>query len=96
MSAHTPGPWAVHKSTRRLTFDVYAGEDGCYRVGEVSNHNAFPQNAANARLIAAAPQLLEALAAIVSSLAEQDEEGLIEHAEPMQKARAAILAATTE
>ena len=45
---------------------------------------------ANARLIAAAPELLEALQSIVRSLSDQDDEGLIEHAEPMIAARAAI------
>jgi hypothetical protein len=45
---------------------------------------------ANARLIAAAPDLLEALQAIVKSLAGQDDEGMIEHAKQMIDARAAI------
>ena len=44
----------------------------------------------HARLIAAAPDLLRALRLLVESLVAQDEEGLIEHAEPMQVARAAI------
>jgi hypothetical protein len=41
-------------------------------------------------------ELVEALQNIVKSLSEQDDEGLIEHAEPMQKARAAIRKATGE
>lgn len=45
---------------------------------------------ANAKLIAAAPELLQSLQAIVKSLADQDDEGLIEHAQPMIDARAAI------
>jgi hypothetical protein len=51
---------------------------------------------AHARLIAAAPDLLRALQTIVIYLAVHDEEGLIEHAEPMQAARAAIAKATGE
>ena len=38
--------------------------------------------------------LLIALKSLVKSLSEQDEEGLIEHAEPMIAARAAIAKAT--
>jgi hypothetical protein len=48
----------------------------------------------NARLIAAAPDLLDALQAIVKSLADQDDEGMIEHAQQMINARAAIAKAT--
>jgi hypothetical protein len=51
---------------------------------------------ADADLIAAAPDLLEALVALVDSLAAADEEGLIEHAPQMEAARAAIAAATGE
>ena len=40
--------------------------------------------------------LLIALKSLVKSLSEQDEEGLIEHAEPMIAARAAIAKATGE
>lgn len=41
-------------------------------------------------VVVAAPKLLAALKAIVKSLADADEEGLIEHAEQMQAAREAI------
>lgn len=41
-----------------------------------------------------AEELIAALKAIVNSLSEHDEEGLIEHVEPMIKARAAIAKAT--
>lgn len=49
--------------------------------------------AANARLIAASPLLLDALEAIVKSLSDQDDEGMIEHTAQMVAARAAIAAA---
>lgn len=39
-------------------------------------------------------ELLESLQSIVKSLADQDDEGMIEHAEPMIRARAAIARAT--
>jgi len=60
----------------------------------VANVSARPCNEANARLIAAAPDLLAALETIVKSLADQDDEGMIEHVEPMVAARAAIAKAT--
>ena len=50
-------------------------------------------DAARAKLIAAAPALAEALQALITSLADADEEGLIEHAEQMVAARAALAAA---
>lgn len=58
-SKHTPGPW---KSFQRLSQDglpeiVVTAENGC-PIAVVSNHAEFK---ANTRLIAAAPELLEAL-----------------------------------
>jgi hypothetical protein len=46
--------------------------------------------AADKRLRDAAPRLLKALRALVTSMADSDEEGLIEHAPEMVEARAAI------
>jgi hypothetical protein len=51
---------------------------------------------ANARFIANAPRVYAALQALVTGLAANDEEGLIEHAEVMQEARAALAAAPKE
>lgn len=51
-------------------------------------------SACDASLIAAAPELLEALCNIVASLSEHDDEGMIEHAQQMVFARAAIDKAT--
>ena len=48
MSKHTPGPWSVHPMARTA---VHQPELGCW----------IPQSEADARLIAAAPELLEAL-----------------------------------
>jgi len=60
-------------------------------TGEPGNwHGAEPVR----KLIAAAPDLLSALQAIVKSLADQDDEGMIEHAQQMIDARAAIAKAT--
>ncbi len=51
--AHTPGPWTAHEHL------VYFG-----RAGGISTHGA-PDPEANARLIAAAPDLLEALRGVL-------------------------------
>lgn len=96
-SSHTPGPWSVDDDDRpRMEWNRHIyGPNGlaiCFMAH--SNGRNPKRDAANARLIAAAPALLEALQAIVKSLSDQDEEGLIEHAEQMVAARAAIARAT--
>jgi hypothetical protein len=55
MSEHTPGPWHVGESgvTVFSNDDIRICSAGCHPQAEI--------NAANARLIAAAPDLLEAL-----------------------------------
>lgn len=63
-AAHTPGPWQI--KTRPFAFDCDAkgwpihSANG-YGIGRVWDENGKPQNEANARLIVAAPELLEAL-----------------------------------
>jgi len=66
MSKHTPGPWRftneIHRSKRYVR--LYGGE-GIHKV-QVADINCYPTlpYEANARLIAAAPDLLAALEAI--------------------------------
>lgn len=89
---HTPGPWFFCKQDD-------TDEDSEFFVMESNKYDwpnvvAETDREADARLIAAAPDLLEALQAIVRSLSDQDDEGMIEHAEPMIRARAAIQKAT--
>ena len=93
-TAHTPGPW-IHRT--RLDDganigckDGYAICDMAYKYSSISKDELD----ADAKLIAAAPDLLAALTSIVTSLADQDDEGLIEHAQQMIDARAAIAKAT--
>lgn len=62
--SHTKGPWTVH--TSRTTDDVgIIGDNGCLAecFSEIrkQGEKAFTEQMANARLIAAAPDLLEAL-----------------------------------
>jgi len=66
MTSHTKGPWAIHPST--FYYDVIrAGQDEV-----ASYHKMLPNAEANARLIAAAPDLLEALESISRRWEESD------------------------
>jgi len=89
---HTQGPWSYIGNG-----DVVAKSEK-YCGGEKDIASVFltvnDEDEANARLIAAAPELLEALQAIVKSLVDQDDEGMIEHAQQMIDARVAIAKAT--
>lgn len=104
MIEHTPGPWEVRPGYGMLKAEIGPPGRAVAAVwvkqagtrDEQKEPVAWPEGEANARLIAAAPDLLEALTTIVATLSEQDDEGLIEHAEPMQKARAAIAKAAKE
>lgn len=70
MSKHTPGPWKSHlvddttiiDSTGRFIASVCGGDDD---LGEADYNNTdeWPILEANARLIATAPEMLEALKA---------------------------------
>lgn len=76
MSKHTPGPWLIEKAgelfdadNRHAYFSKYniscgstkTSHENYYRIASVSNANNSSQNWQNAVLIAAAPDLLEAL-----------------------------------
>ncbi len=93
MSEHTPGPWTATKQTERCTYiaantkiaDVYS-----------TAFRDFENEAANARLIAAAPELLAALKALLEACyaadaAEELDERV--HGGLMDAARDAIAAA---
>jgi hypothetical protein len=101
---HTPGPWQWSHNGAS-THDTHCIEiSGGDRIGNVAYCQSYTgdgyddrsETIANARLIAAAPELLEALQAIVKSLADHDDEGMVEHAAQMVAARAAIAKATGE
>lgn len=53
MSEHTPGPWRVEKFNDTKSWSIYAN-GGTHSLASI-------RDAANARLIAAAPELLQAL-----------------------------------
>ena len=64
MSKHTPGPWTVTRvSKSTIVKDIYisASPERIARVCVSSTAQSIAEYEANARLIAAAPDLLEAL-----------------------------------
>jgi len=70
MSNHTPGPWTLGETDRNEQPTVVALDGGV--LVAVCAHECItsliPEAIANARLIAAAPDLLEALKAIIAEL----------------------------
>jgi hypothetical protein len=56
---HTPAPW--RRADSDYYFNVLLGKDGVIKLEKSLNTNQLLQNQANAKLIAAAPDLLEAL-----------------------------------
>ena len=83
----TPGPWIASEPN---------GPGMGWRVGPawLGTNPCSDQTAGDARLIRAAHEMLAALRGLTKSLADSDEEGLIEHSAEMQAARAAIASAT--
>lgn len=65
MSAHTPGPWVVSNKGGMLNVSAPASGGALASLGIPKGEERF----ANARLIAAAPDLLAACEAVVSLLA---------------------------
>jgi hypothetical protein len=90
MSKHTPGPWSVDDPHQ-----IWAESAGEYvAITRVEDWDTIPreQAEANARLIAAAPELLEALKAMLTNWEEAPAYG----SDAAAKARAAIAKATGE
>ena len=83
MSAHTPGPWAYRPSNNGH-FIAGTGENSGY-LAEVRQCRSKQDVRADARLIAAAPELLESLQSVLNSCL--DSQGL---ADAYKQARAAI------
>ena len=95
MSAYTPGPWRAHKEGRKV---------GVLTANNVEHlatiHLATIRQDANARLMAASPELLTALEACrdaIQRLAKESTEGVPMWAsEAHDAARAAIAKATAQ
>lgn len=61
---HTPGPWKIGPRIHAEMFASIFGADGQLIVNLGDGGNGIERQTANARLIAAAPELLEALKGI--------------------------------
>ena len=83
---HTKGPWDLHATAGNHDFSIY-GDDG----KDIALVRDFHE--ANARLIAAAPELLEALDALLWAAAEKT---LKQKEEIWEQARRAIAKANGE
>ena len=93
---HTPGPWVVDPAVRQ-GFTVYAPKEG-FIVGTQDEEGRFGaiESKANARLIAAAPDLLEALQDVCARLLYRGVSTNAGHPDrtALEVARAAIAKAT--
>lgn len=70
MSAYTPGPWKVLASDVMKSIEIGAGSEAFARIYPSSHRWPNPTAEANARLIAAAPDLLDALKKLRRFVAE--------------------------
>ncbi|MDT4853095.1 hypothetical protein FQZ97_873490 [compost metagenome] len=61
MSRHTPGPWRYQGPDDFMDFNILHNGDSLAVAAVVSNMRNLEEIAANARLVAAAPDLLAAL-----------------------------------
>ena len=91
MSAHTPGPWRAVPNAPGISDTVI--DSGRMVVADVISRKSTDELRANARLIAAAPDLLEALRALVD-LQEANEASETKALDFWDHARAAIAKAT--
>ena len=100
MSAHTPGPWADDKAAHDAPYQDIDIKAGSHRtvctiwIDDAPVHDFNAEQNANARLIAAAPDLLEALEDLIRNHKENKGEGL--GIGPLMKAKAAIAKAKGE
>ena len=100
MTEFTPGPWASHEHTQTDTYTIYVAGRNWESWG-IAHIGYTKEDKANARLIAAAPDLLEALTEYIRlfeahcitnhSTDDKDFTGYL-----AEKARAAIAKATGE
>ncbi len=73
MSKHTPGPW-IYQEWGRLILDSGKGSSQL-QVATVALNTRRDEGTANARLIASAPDLLEALEAMRAAAEMEDWDG---------------------
>lgn len=90
---HTPGPWRPNGNTVEIANGMALRVATCTPIGTGYASKGREESRANARLIAAAPDLLEELKNCISLLeslrgSEANEDGMIDH--QISEARAAI------
>jgi len=102
---HTPGPWELSEAQYKEGFGTYRRVEQVEQFGDVVasvcirhavNHTLDACGDANARLIAAAPNLLEALEVILRDHMAVHGVGDLEMQPALFQARAAITNATGE
>lgn len=76
MSGHTPGPWKFVKDANFIMASIVICENIAPTHPRTGNPEWTPQHEANARLIAAAPDLLQALQTIALHAPSLDAEGI--------------------
>lgn len=100
---HTAGPWELSESTYREGFGTYRRVEQVEDFGDIVglvcvkhtvNHTLNDAGEANARLIAAAPDLLKALEPFVLANSSEEFVTLVVRSGDITKARAAIAKAT--
>jgi hypothetical protein len=98
---HTPGPWSFSDNTNMASgkthYTVYSNDDGYSRlvICDTPYVKNFKHHEANARLIAAAPELLEALEDVTDQMESiMRVSGFSYDGGPLNAARAAIRKAT--
>lgn len=92
MATHTPGPWTLHPTALHPAVrSVGTPDAGARRICTVGSMNGNPVDKANARLIAAAPELLEALQAIADT---DPIDAALDPQRAVRVARAAVAKAT--
>jgi hypothetical protein len=96
MSKHTPGPWQTDQAEHDAPYQdirIHAGKGSicCVWIDDAPLHDYNAEQRANARLIAAAPELLEALKRLMSETTTMQDA-----LEAAQQARAAIAKAEGE
>ena len=96
-ATHTPGPWSALPGHSCIGFiDIISRLDGVVAQVTQSDNSPSETDIANAHLIAAAPDLLEACVAMIEWDAREEDHAVDFHARMMlckaafQKARAAI------
>ena len=71
MNKHTPGPWhAAARSAKQRQIGVYTAQGNVVAVGRAGDPIDLERRIADARLIAAAPELLEALQRLLPAYRE--------------------------